>query len=288
MKLNSTPKQDGFSFPAEFDPVSDVWMAWPERPDNWRDNAIPAQNNFAKIANEIARVANVYIAVSAAQYQNARSSLDQRIKVVEMDYNDSWMRDIGPTVLTDQLGNKRGVSWQFNAWGGEFNGLYQDWQHDDLVAPSVCSALDIDYYQAPFVLEGGAIHTDGEGTLYTTKECLLSPGRNPHLSMEQIEFYLQEYLGIQKVIWLTHGLYNDETDGHIDNLIHVIGPGKVVLSWTEDPQDPQYHRSRQTLSELNGQTDAKGRDIEVIKLPLPDPLYYQQEEVKTISKVVAC
>lgn len=284
MKLTSTPRQDGFSIPAEFQPVSDVWLAWPEREDNWRENAVPAQKTFANVANAISKVAIVYVAVGASQYDSARSLLDDDIEIKQMAYNDSWMRDIGPTVLTDKSGVKRGVSWQFNAWGGEFNGLYQDWCDDDLVAQSVCDVLDIDYYQAPFVLEGGAIHTDGEGTLYTTKECLLSPGRNPALTIEQIEGYLKEYLGIEKVIWLTHGLYNDETDGHVDNLIHIVGPAKVVLSWTDDPCDPQYYRSRRAFTELRGQKDAKGREVEVIKLPLPEPLYYLKDEVKTISK----
>ncbi|MCV5245094.1 agmatine deiminase family protein, partial [Escherichia coli] len=90
-----------------------------------------------------------------------------------------------------------------------------------------CDIIGIDYYRAPFVLEGGAIHTDGEGTLYTTEECLLSPGRNPQLSKAQIEEQLKVYLGIEKVIWLPNGLFNDETDGHVDNLMHVIAPGKV-------------------------------------------------------------
>ncbi|MCL9781288.1 agmatine deiminase [Vibrio sp. S4M6] len=291
MKLTSTPKQDGFTFPAEFSPVSDVWLAWPERKDNWRDNALPAQQNFAQIANAIAKVVSVYVAVSKAQYAHALTLLDDTVNVVLMSYNDAWMRDIGPTVVTNKLGQKRGVSWQFNAWGGVFNGLYDDWSDDDRVAQSVCEYSGIDYYQAPFVLEGGAIHTDGEGTLYTTKECLLSPGRNPQLSMTQIEEGLKDYLGIEKVIWLTHGLYSDETDGHIDNLIHVIAPAKVVLSWTDDEHDPQYCRSRQTLQELSEQTDAKGRRIEVIKLPLPGPLKYRKEEVQSIlakSGMIRC
>ncbi|KOO11756.1 agmatine deiminase, partial [Vibrio xuii] len=142
------------------------------------------------------------VAVSSQQFDHAREQLHSGVRLVELPLNDAWMRDIGPTVLVNQAGERRGISWQFNAWGGEYNGLYENWQHDDLVASSVCEILGIDHYRAPFVLEGGAIHTDGEGTLYTTEECLLSPGRNPHLSQDQIEQKLRESLGIEKIIWL--------------------------------------------------------------------------------------
>ncbi len=153
----------------------------------------------------------------------------------------------------------------------------------NLVAGSVCDIIGIDYYRAPFVLEGGAIHTDGEGTLYTTEECLLSPGRNPQLSKAQIEEQLKVYLGIEKIIWLPNGLFNDETDGHVDNLMHVIAPGKVVLSWTDDPSDPQYALSRQAEQVLKSQHDAKGREIEIVRLPLPGPLHYSEREANGID-----
>ncbi|MFA0439011.1 agmatine deiminase [Vibrio sp. 10N.286.49.C2] len=283
MRLTTTPKQDGFSFPAEFEPVREVWLAWPERKDNWRNDAKPAQQTFANVANAIADVVQVTVAVTSTQYERARTQLHSSIKLVEMAYNDSWMRDIGPTVVVNARGERRGISWKFNAWGGEYNGLYDDWSADDQVAESVCEVAGMDYYQAPIVLEGGSIHTDGEGTLYTTEECLLSPGRNPELQQTDIEKTLCEYLGVEKIVWLPKGLYNDETDGHVDNLIHVIGPAKVILSWTDDPFDPQFKLSREAYTALRSQKDAKGRDIEVIKIPVPGPLYYTQEEAEGID-----
>ncbi|EEX94698.1 hypothetical protein VIOR3934_21026 [Vibrio orientalis CIP 102891 = ATCC 33934] len=283
MQLSTTPAQDGFYFPAEFQPVSQVWLAWPERRDNWRDSALPAQQTFARIANAIADVTKVCVAVSSKQFDHARQVLHCEIRLVEIPYNDAWMRDIGPTVVVNKAGERRGISWTFNAWGGAYNGLYENWQQDDLVASSVCDIIGIDHYRAPFVLEGGAIHTDGEGTLYTTEECLLSPGRNPQLSKAEIEKNLREYLSIEKVIWLPKGLFNDETDGHVDNLMHVIAPGKVVLSWTDDPSDPQYALSREAEKVLKAHKDAKGRSIEVIRLPLPGPLHYSEGEASGID-----
>ncbi|TOK04730.1 agmatine deiminase, partial [Vibrio parahaemolyticus] len=119
----------------------------------------------------IAEVTKVCVAVCSHNFDRARQMLHSDVRLVEIPFNDAWMRDIGPTVLVNQAGERRGISWQFNAWGGEYNGLYDNWQQDDLVAGSVCDIIGIDYYRAPFVLEGGAIHTDGEGTLYTTEEC---------------------------------------------------------------------------------------------------------------------
>jgi agmatine deiminase len=283
MQLFTTPAQDGFYFPAEFQPVSQVWLAWPERRDNWRDDALPAQLTFARIANAISEVTKVCVAVSSKQFDHARDLLQPEVRLVEIPFNDAWMRDIGPTVLVNESGERRGISWQFNAWGGEYNGLYDNWQQDDLVASSVCDIIGIDHYSAPFVLEGGSIHTDGEGTLYTTEECLLSPGRNPLLTKQQIEEQLKQYLSIEKVIWLPKGLFNDETDGHVDNLMHVIAPGKVVLSWTDDPSDPQYQLSREAEKVLSSQTDAKGREIEIVRLPLPGPLHYSESEAQGIE-----
>lgn len=283
MELSGTPKQDGFYFPAEYHPQQQVWMAWPERPDNWRLAGKPAQKTFVTIAETLSQCAEVTVVASAAQYLNARYSLPASVRVVEMSYNDAWMRDIGPTAVLNSKGEMRTVSWQFNAWGGLDGGLYFPWDKDDQVAAKVSELLGVDHYQAPFVLEGGAIHTDGEGTLYTTEECLLHPNRNSQLSRDQLENYLAEYLGIEKVIWIPKGLYNDETNGHVDNLLHVIAPAEVVLTWTDDVNDPQYTISREAYELLMQSSDAKGRSIKVHKLPMPGPLYLTNEEAAGIE-----
>ena len=120
----------------------------------------------------------------------------------------------------------RGVDWAFNAWGGLGGGLYFPWDQDDLVARKVLEIEGCDRYRAPFVLEGGGIHVDGEGTLITTEECLLNPNRNPHLDKGQIEILLHEYLGVTSVIWLGKGVIDDETNGHVDNLCCFARPGR--------------------------------------------------------------
>ena len=218
VSLKTTPAADGFRMPGEFEPHSGCWMAWPERPDNWRLGAKPAQEAYAAVATAIAGSEPVTMAVSDAQFENCREMLPPEVRVVEISTDDAWIRDHGPTFVVGAEGERRGVDWHFNAWGGTEGGLYFPWDRDDRVAGKVLEIEGNDRYRAPIVLEGGAIHVDGEGTVLTTEECLLNPNRNPELSREQIERVLLGYLGAEKVIWLGAGVFEDETDGHVDNL----------------------------------------------------------------------
>jgi agmatine deiminase len=268
-RIDSTPKKDGFRMPAEFEPQKQIWMLWPERPDNWRDGAKPAQKVFAEVAKAISQFENVTMCVSPAQYANARNLLPGDIRVVEMTSNDSWIRDCGPTFLVNDKGGVRAVDWDFNAWGGLYDGLYFPWDQDDMVPRKVCDIEGVDTYRTPgFVLEGGSIHVDGEGTLLTTKMCLLSPGRNPDMTQEEIEAQLKEYLNLEKIVWLTDGIDPAETDGHIDDVACFIRPGEVACIWTEDKENPFYEVAQQSYRELCEATDAKGRKLKVHKLCL--------------------
>jgi agmatine deiminase len=273
--------------PAEFERQAGCWMLWPERPDNWRLGAKPAQAAFAQVAAAISRFEPVSVGVSAAQYGNAAAQLPGAVRVVELSANDSWARDCGPTfVRSDATGQVRGVDWVFNAWGGLRDGLYFPWDLDDAVARKICEIEQVDSYRADgFVLEGGSIHTDGEGTCYTTEECLLSPGRNPSLTRAQIEGKLRAYLGVDKVVWLKRGIYLDETNGHVDNICCPVRPGVVLLAWTDDQSDPQFEISQENFEILAGSLDARGRAIEVVKLPLPAPVKITAEESGGVDAV---
>lgn len=264
-----TPAADGFAMPAEWAPQAQVWMAWPERADNWRLDAVPAQHAFAQVANTIADHEDVTLGVSARQFERARRLLVPRVRLVELTTNDAWLRDTGPTFVRDPRGEVRAVDWVFNAWGGHAGGLYAEWADDDLVAAKIAELERLVRYRAPFVLEGGAIHVDGEGTCLTTEECLLNPNRNPSLSRADIEAGLRAYLGVSKILWLGRGVYNDETDGHVDNLCCFLRPGVVALAWTDDEHDPQYPISLDAHARLSAMRDAKGRPFDIIKLPIP-------------------
>lgn len=283
--LHSTPRDDGFRMPAEFEAHAGTWMLWPERPDNWRLGGKPAQAAFTAVAAAIAQFEPVTVGVNERQYQNARHLLSPEVRVLEISSNDSWMRDCGPTFVVNDEGGVRGINWKFNAWGGLEDGLYFPWDLDDEVAVKVLETERCHRYDAPLVMEGGSIHTDGEGTLYTTEECLLNRNRNPGLSRREIETALASYLGISKVIWLAQGIFNDETDGHVDNIICPVKPGVVALAWTDDTSDPQYRISADAFDRLSSTPDARGRHIEVHKIHVPNAVQITAEESEGVDSV---
>jgi agmatine deiminase len=283
--INGAPARHGFRMPGEFERHAGCWMLWPERTDNWRLGAKPAQAAFAAVASAIARFEPVSVGASRTQYINARKLLPPGVRVVEISSNDAWMRDVGPTFLVDERGRRRGVDWRFNAWGGLRGGLYFPWDQDDCVAQKVLEIEGDDRYRAPFVLEGGAIHVDGEGTCITTEECLLNPNRNPELTREQIEANLKAWLGVETVIWLGKGVACDETDGHVDNLCCFARPGEVCLTWTDDRRDPQYAISRDALERLREARDARGREFKIHKIQQPGPLYMTADESGGVDHV---
>ena len=302
--------------PAEWAYHTGCWMLTPYRSDNWRLDAKPAQNAFLNVALAIAQFERVNLGVHPSIAESfrtviAESGLDIAanfgIELFEVEYDDSWMRDVGPTILINRPGvsstaqvispelesttNKLqtstapliGMDWIFNAWGG----LYDDFKHDDLVASAVidrinASAKDnqhMDRIKADFVLEGGSIHVDGEGTVLVTEECLLNENRNPNLSKTQIEERLRLCLGVDTVVWIPKGLAADEdTNGHIDNIACFAKPGVVLLSWSDDISDVMYAICREAYEILTHSVDAQGRTLTVVKLPLPEPMYYTAEE----------
>jgi agmatine deiminase len=267
--LASTPRADGFAMPAEWARQARCWMMWPTRADTWRAGAAPAQAAFAAVANTIAEYEPVVVGMAAPMRQRARALLGAAVDIEIIDSNDAWMRDIGPTFVRNGAGDVRAVDWMFNAWGGLDGGLYHPWDADDAVAAEVASLAKLRRYRAPLVLEGGAIHVDGEGTCLTTEQCLLNRNRNPGLTRADIEGHVRDYLGVDTVLWLGEGVYQDETDGHVDNLACFLRPGVVALTWCDDEQDPQHAISHDALRRLRGFRDARGRALEVVKLPQP-------------------
>lgn len=205
--------------------------------------------------------------------------------LVECTTDDCWTRDTGPTFVvrsSAESGSRsaspeaptdlRGVDWIFNSWGGAEGGCYAEWAADDAVAGTILQHEKALRYRTDFVLEGGSIHSDGEGTILTTEECLLNPNRNPHLTRQQIEAAVCAYTGARKIVWIPHGVYGDEdTNGHVDNILMYVRPAEVALLWTDDESDPQYPRSRAALEILQKETDACGRSFKIHKVLQPTP-----------------
>lgn len=269
-ELKTIPKSDGFRMPGEFEKHKGCIMIWPKRPGSWTYGAKKAREAFKNVAEAISESEEVYMLVESDVKESAKNMLSDKIKIIEIESDDAWARDTAPTFVVNDKGDVRGVCWKFNAWGGEYDGLYKNWDKDSKLASSVCEKLGYETYDAKhFVLEGGSIHSDGEGTVIVTEACLLSKGRNPNLSKLEIEDNLKKYLGAEKIIWLKHGIYNDETNEHIDNVCAFVEPASVVLAWTDDEEDEQYKMSKECYDILSNETDAKGRKFKITKLPIP-------------------
>ena len=281
--LHTKPSEDGFHMPAEFSEHYGCILIFPERSDSWQYGAYAARKAFVKVCEAIARSERVTVCASERQYENARRLLPGHIRVVEMSSDDSWARDVAPTFVTNGR-EIRGINWSFNAWGGLVDGLYFPWDKDDRMARKICDLYEKDMYDmSGFVLEGGSIHCDGEGTCITTEACLLSAGRNPELTRGEIEQKLMDSLGVKKVVWLPRGIYNDETNEHVDNICAFVKPAEVVLAWTDDESDPQYALSKACLDVLERETDAHGRRFTVHRLNCPKPVTITAEECEGLD-----
>jgi agmatine deiminase len=276
-----TPAAEGYWMPAEFERHDATWMLWPERPDNWRDAGRPAQEAVLNVAAALRHFETVHLGINPESFDKVRDSMPAGVYPASLEFDDIWVRDIGPTfVVSEQPDTLRSIQWRFNAWGG----LYQPYAKDVTVPREISSDAFgremRDRYAVPMVLEGGAIHVDGQGTVLVTEECVLNPNRNPGITRERAEAVLREYLGVHHFIWLGKGVFNDETSGHIDNLACFVGPGKVCLTWTDDKRDPQHAISLDAWERLNDARDALGRRLEVFKVPMPGPLYMTAEEAR--------
>jgi agmatine deiminase len=274
-----TPREAGFSMPAEWAAHAGCWMIWPERPDNWRLGGKPAQKAFTAVATAISRFEPVTMLVSHRQYENARASLPPEVRVVEMSSNDAWARDIACTFLLGQHGELAGVDWPFKSWGG----LYFPWDKDDAIAGKMLEMERAKRFRAPLVIEGGALHVDGEGTVLVVEQCVLNENRNPDVRRQDMERMLKDYLGTSHVIWLENGVPHDETDGHVDNLACFVKPGVVLLTWCDDPADPHYQVSRDAEARLQGARDAKGRELVIERIPMPTPMFYTEDEAEGVD-----
>ena len=281
----TTPREQGFAMPAEWAPHTGCWMIWPERTDNWRLGAKPAQAAFTAVAAAVTRFEPVTMMASARQYAQARAMLPAAVRVVEVSTNDSWARDVGASFLLGPCGALAGVDWPFNAWGGLHNGLYFPWNLDDQVAAKMLQMERARRFRAPKIIEGGAIHVDGEGTVLVTEACLLAPDRNPEPTRQEMERVLKDYLGASHVVWLGAGVPGDETGGHVDNLACFVRPGVVLLSWCDDPDDPHYAVSRDAQARLEAAMDARGRRMMVEHIPMPTPMFTTAQEEAGIDQV---
>ncbi|OWJ67600.1 agmatine deiminase [Inquilinus limosus] len=263
----TVPASLGYVMPAEWEPHSRCWMAWPCRDEVWGEHMDAARTAYADVARAIADFEPVTLVCNPADVAEASLTLGNgtAIDVVSMEIDDSWLRDSGPTFLLDRNGHLAGAHWRFNAWGQK----YQPYSRDAVVAKQILKHVGARRFRAPFVLEGGAVHVDGEGTVLTTEQCLLNPNRNPDLTKAQVEQNLRDWLGVSTVIWLPEGIEDDETDGHVDEIACFVRPGVVLALSTDDKSDGNFDVLQTNLDILRSAKDAKGRPLQVIEVPQP-------------------
>ena len=251
--------------PAEWAPHRAMWLGFPSHEDLWEDNLASAQDEVEALARALAGPGGERVRLmtgSDAGEAEARRRLGgvAGVEIVPGRFGDVWLRDTGPIFL----GPDACVGFRFNGWGGKY-----DLPHDDEVAAQVAGAAGATLLQSEAVLEGGALDHDGEGTVLTTRQCLLNPNRNAGWTEAVAGAALARDLGARKVLWLGDGLQNDHTDGHVDNLARFAAPGVVVCPMAFGRGDPNADVYDAAAGALAGMTDAAGRRLRVVRIPSP-------------------
>lgn len=252
------------TIPAEWTPHKAIWTAWPSAADLWGEDLEPARAEVAAMVRALAdggkgdrmRV----LAHGREAEATAKLAIGQNAEIIPGAFGDIWFRDTGPIFTADG----KALGFRFNGWGGKYR-----LPHDEEVGARLALLADAEYKRHDFILEGGAIELDGEGTLITTRQCLLNPNRNAHWTQEGAEVELKRALGVEKVLWLDEGLLNDHTDGHIDNLARFVAPGRVVCQAPAGREDPNFDVLEEIALSLAAMRDARGRQLEVIRIPSP-------------------
>ncbi len=287
----TSPRAAGFRQPAEWDPHEAVWLAWPSHHDLWGDALGKVRSDFTAFASAIADVDPMtgrprgerleVLVPGAANEALAKAALGGLgARFHRIPFGDIWLRDTAPVFLTGDGGARASASFAFNGWGGKYV-----LPHDDGVSSRIAESAGFPAFRFPWVLEGGSVEVDGEGTCLTTRQCLLHPNRNPGMTREAIEARLRDALGVTTVLWLGEGLRNDHTDGHVDTLARFVAPGRVVCMREDGNADPNRGALRQVARDLASFRDGMGRRLDVVEIPSPGLVLDPQSEVMPASYV---
>lgn len=277
-----SPYPNGFHFPAEWHPHTATWLSWPHKEESWPgkiDLIYPKYCEFIKAvsAGELVRINVAGAQMEAfARQQLQIAGVENRIEFFHFPTNDAWCRDHGPAFLINpQTKQKAIVDWGYNAWGNK----YPPYNLDDVIPTKIGQQLGLPVYHPGIVMEGGSVEFNGKGTVLTTTACLLNKNRNPGLNQQQIEGYLQNYYGIEQVLWLGDGIVGDDTDGHIDDITRFVNEDTVVTVVEENKNDENYHTLQQNLQTLKTMRLLNGKQLNIVELPMPDAVIYQGQRL---------
>lgn len=262
----------GLRLPAEWEPHAATWIAWPHRRATFLGDFAVIPEFFGRFIRLLAQWEPVKVIATGAALADARQRLDgvANVECIDIPTNDSWLRDTGPVFLVPReprrgSSSPAAICWEWNAWGGK----YPPWDLDAKVSRAIAGRLGVNVATPGVVLEGGAIETDGEGTLLVNHRCVVDPRRNAGMTRGQLEEVLRHQLSVDRVIWLGGELAGDDTDGHIDQLARFVAPGCIVAARQPDRLDANHVSLAENLEQLSAAVDARGRRLEVIPIDIP-------------------
>lgn len=274
--VNACPAAAGFRMPAEWEKQAAVWLTWPHNESRWYGQFAGIPEFFADLVSLISRYEQVSLIIPVgwrervARILNAHKTIMERVRYFEIPTDDVWCRDSGPTfVMSCATGEVGVVDWEYNSWGGKF----PPWDQDNAIPREIADRLALPYWKSPLIAEGGAIEVNGMGKLMTTDDVMLNPNRNPGWTREAINQHFCDYLNVSEVIWLPGGLEGDDTDGHIDNLARFVAPNRVLYIEESNQSDPNFTPLQRNKEVLQNFTDSKGSKLELVSLPMPEPLW---------------
>jgi agmatine deiminase len=285
---NKTPHSLGFRMPAEWEPHEATWLGWPHELTDWPGKFAPIPWAFAEIVRHLSKVERVYLLVeNGAAESRVRAILKKSgahldaVDFFRVPTDRGWMRDSGPICVRNETGEIACNHFAFNGWA-----KYANHKKDAVAVTKVNQKLQRRIWQPEYkgrrvVLEGGSIDVNGQGTLLTTEECLLSKvqERNPGFSKEDYAQIFREYFGVTNILWLKNGIAGDDTHGHVDDLARFVNPFTVVTIVEDDPKDANFGALQENLALLKTMKDQEGRPLRVETLPMPAPVFFDRQRL---------
>ncbi|MEP7271146.1 MAG: agmatine deiminase family protein [Acidobacteriota bacterium] len=285
LRPDETPLALGYAMPAEWARHEATWLSWPHKQESWPGAFEPVPAVFVEIARNLAQSELVRINVSdveaATEVRRLLKAGGVNLEAIRFHFiptNDAWARDHGPMyVLRENCGRRERaiIDWGYNAWGNK----YPPFDLDDVVPQRVAEECGEPLFLPGIVMEGGSLEVNGAGTLLTTESCLLNLNRNPTLDRSEIEWHLQQYLGVRNILWLGDGIVGDDTDGHIDDLTRFVSTNTVVTAVEDDPSDQNYKPLLDNLDRLRLMKDQGGQPFRIVRLPMPGPVLFEDQRL---------
>ncbi|MDL1913415.1 MAG: agmatine deiminase family protein [Bergeyella sp.] len=282
--LTKTPKSRGYYFPAEWEKHEATWLSWPHREASWPGKINDIFAPYVRFIKTIAEGEKVRINVQDEKMKSFALEHLSRAKIhtrnIEFYYHrtdDAWCRDHGPAFLINPGAKKKKaiVDWGFNAWGEKHESFFLD----NTIPEKISEELGLPLFRPEIIMEGGAVDFNGKGTVITSRSCLLNPNRNKGLNEKEIEFFLKEYYGVRQIFWVEDGIVGDDTDGHIDDMVRFVNENTVLAAVEENKEDENYFILQENLKLLEKMFFLDGTPLNIVKLPMPDPVYYNGERL---------